>query len=358
MAFRILHVCETATGGVATYLNLLSSMPADAVTQVFLVPSSHRTALGEALSVTTFKSDTRGLASLWRMVWAILQKRRSFAPDIVFFHSTFALIGLLALRLVDRQTHAIYCAHGWAVARYSQSSLKGKLVRAVEGRLCGLADVVVNVSRSDRALATRLGYRGRQAVVENAVVDAILDARGDLFSDEADALHLLFVGRFDRQKGLDVLLKAFAVAHGKRPDLRLHIVGAKVREDGGEIILPEGASLAGWVEPSRIDDWYHSADAVVVPSRWEGLPLVIPEALRNRTPILCSTNSGMGDLIDPGATGQSFALDEDSLSRLFTHLDRTTLRAMRSAARTSYEMRFRPERLYGEIASLYRDIAV
>jgi glycosyltransferase involved in cell wall biosynthesis len=357
MTIKVLHVCETAVGGVATYLNLLSALDDKVVQQHFLIPSAHCNALQDGLSVETFNSKTRSVIALRRMIQALWSKNRSYAPDIVFFHSTFALFGLLALRIVDRRTRAIYCAHGWAISRYDENSLKGMIVRLVEGRLCGLADVVVDVSYSDADQAKRLGYRGRHVVIENAAKDAALNARSDLFAVEPDELHLLFVGRFDRQKGLDVLLDSFILAHEHRHDLRLHIVGAAVRADGGAIELPDGASFSEWVDPTQIDDWYRSADALVVPSRWEGLPLVIPEALRNGTPVLCSTNSGMAGLISEGETGHAFALESATLSDLLSSLDRNQLRAMRSAARESFYKRFRVERFLSESAKLWRELA-
>lgn len=355
---RILHVCETAIGGVATYLNLLSTIPEDEVVQEFLVPSGHCCALDEKLSVVTYDSETRGLAELWRMIWAIRKRLRIFAPDIVFFHSTFALAGLVALRLISRRTHAIYCAHGWAVTRYDAGSLKGKMVRAVEGRLSGLADVVINVSHSDALLARQLEYGGRQVVVENAIADAGSDACNDLFFEEPNVIHLLFVGRLDRQKGLDILLEAFEAAQLERSDLRLHIVGAKVREDGGEIILPEGVTLVGWVEPSRIDDWYRSADALVVPSRWEGFGLVVPEALRNGTPVLVSDKGALPDFVEEGKNGHVFALDVSELEKLLKNLKKENLRVMRLACRDMYERKYAVGRWRDELKKVFGELEV
>ncbi len=354
---RVLHVCETVVGGLATYLNLLSEVSNDVAIQDFLVPSMHCDSLSDRTAVTAYRSEARGLPAMANMVRGLFRYRRTTMPDVLFFHSTFALIALAALRIVDRRTPAIYCAHGWAISRYDEDSLKGRLVRLLEGRLCALADVVVNISHADLEIARRLGYRGRHEVIENAVTDAAPNARDDLFSDEPDALHLLFVGRFDRQKGLDVLLEAFARALQTRKDLRLHIVGASVLADGEPIELPEGATLSGWVDPVRIDDWYRSADALVVPSRWEGFGLVVPEALRNGSPVLVSNQGALPSLIRPDVDGTSFTLDVGALTKTLTELERNKLRTMRPEARASYEARFRPERLRREIVDLLQEVA-
>lgn len=350
---RILNVCETAIGGVATYLNILGQVPAKKAEHFFLLPSGHVGAIHSSCSVSTYKATSRSVFGLFKMLRALIVGVKEKRPDIIFFHSTFALLGLLVVRLRFPSSRTIYCAHGWAVSRYRDAPVKAWCVRHIEGRLCGLADAVVNVSRADAALANALGYRGRHILIENAVEDHVANVRADLFAAEPDALHLLFVGRFDRQKGLDVLLAAFSQARRSRPDLRLHIAGAPVRGDSASEQLPAGARLAGWVEPGRIDDWYASADALVVPSRWEAFGLVVPEALRNGCPVLVSDRGALQDLIKEGQTGWTFALRVDALAELLMRLDKNHLSGMRMTCRESYEARFRADRLRDEIVALY-----
>jgi glycosyltransferase involved in cell wall biosynthesis len=354
---RVLHVCETATGGVGTYQNQLGRIAEPWLQQQFLVPSNHRH-MDEGLPLLPYPASRRGIRSLVEMLIALRHAMRTTLPHVVFFHSTFSLLGLAFVRLLFPRTRTVYCAHGWAVSRYSDTScLEARVVRSIEGTLCGLADVVVNISQHEADLAQGFGYLGRHIVIENAVTEPVADARCDLFAAEPNAVHLLFVGRFDRQKGLDVLLAAFDRARLQRPDLRLHIVGATVRQDGGAIPLPLGATLAGWVDKTRIDDWYRSADALVVPSRWEGFGLVVPEALRNGTPVLCSDRGALPGLVSAGSTGEVFALDVDSLAALLIGLNADQLRSMRSASRSSFEARFHHSRQHKQLAELLSALA-
>lgn len=322
-----------------------------------VAPREHSGHLSPTMTVVPFDNPKRGVASLWRMARVFLAQRRSFRPDIYMFHSTFALAGLVILRILGDRRPALYCPHGWAVGTVQRGSWKARVIRSVEGSLSGLATVVINVSKAERDLAQSLRYRGRQAVIENAVPDLDRVPSSDQFDRTDGAIHLVFVGRFDRQKGLDILLPAFAEARRSRPDLRLHIVGAAVRDVASEFRLPEGAALAGWVGADRIDDFYRSADALIVPSRWEGLPLVIPEALRNGTPVLVSEQSGMADLIRAGKTGESFALDVDTIADLLCKLDREKLAAMRPACRADYLSRYAMPRLLTELETIFREIA-
>lgn len=350
-ALVVLSVCETAFGGVGRYQEGLRLLPKTDFQLWILLPDSDAPILRHDDDLRTFRRDRRGIAALARLLQAFFAQRRKLRPDLYFFNSTFALLPLLALRLCGDKTPAIYSAHCWAISNYVETSFKGRVVKFVEGQLCGLANLVVNVSHGDKTTAQRLGYRGHQVVVENAVPDRTAHALPAPIQRGADdEIHLLFVGRFDRQKGLDILLAAFAIARLSKPNLKLHLVGDAVR--GSDIpTMPDGVTHHGWCPASDIDAYYGSADALVIPSRWEGLPLTLPEALRNGTPVFVAETSDMGALITPGVTGGSFALNEQALSQCLIALERATLQAMRPAARHSYETRYAMDRFVTEMST-------
>lgn len=347
---RMLSVCETALGGVGRYQDSLRVLERYGYQITVLMPDSDVGIVSFTDRLRTYRRTGRGGAALLRLLRAFRAERHRLRPDVYFFNSTFTLLPLLALRLVGDRTPAIYCAHCWAVSNFDPLSQKGRLVRFVEGRLCGLASLVVNVSRGDLSLARGFGYRGRHVVVENAVPEARLEHNANILPRPDDnTVQILFVGRFDRQKGLGILLAAFAAARRKTPNLWLHLVGGSVR-DGAKIALPEGVTHHGWVGPDCIDGYYRAADVLVVPSRWEGLPLVVPEALRNSTPVFVANRSSMADLVIPGETGGVFDLNDGSLERCLAAMNRPDLRSMRAAARASYERRFTVERFADELA--------
>lgn len=352
---KILHICETAMGGVGVYQKYLAEMPASDVEQTFLMPDTDARIMEGDPRVVTFPKRSRGVVTILRQIVQMLRQIRRDRPDVVVFHSTFSLFALLALRVAcsfQARPKLIYIAHGWAADQYG-SSRKAGLVRAVEGRLCALADLVVNVSRNDFETARRHGYRGHHLVIENAVPECRTDAVADRFTAAPDRLHLLFVGRFDRQKGLDILIESFARVRDQRPDIALHLIGDAVR-GGRRPELPGDVDLIGWVPRDEIDHWYRSADALIVPSRWEGLPLVIPEALRNGTPVLVSRRSGMEHLFEEGVEGLGFDLEVAQLAERLRTLDRATLRAIRPACRALYLRRYSMGRLHAEMLNLYR----
>lgn len=353
---KILHVCETAKGGIATYFRLFDNVAPAGVGSVFLVPERQACELGEGLSVRTHRGGRtpKGLRAMIRAMHLAIAEER---PDVVFFHSSFSLLALFDLTLGMRRKGGmptLYCPHGWSVSRLARSrSVIARILRMAESHLASLATRIVNISAHDARLAATNGYRGRHVVIENAVGDRPAPAGPPPFAKAPGEIHLLFVGRFDRQKGVDLLVEAFEKASAKRPELRLHLVGGKVLGDQS-LALPPSAHHVGWIGADRIDSWYAAADALIVPSRWEGFGLVVPEAYRNGTPVLVSRCGALPDLVEEGVTGKVFALD--AIEETLMALDSQELAAMRPAARALFERRFGAARWGREFAALLQDI--
>lgn len=351
---RILNICETAHGGVGIYQGYLAELSGDGVEMHYLVPAQDAAFLGSGLTLHTFDRPKRGVRAVAAMRREFRRVLDRVDPDLCFFHSSFALAALADLRWRGDRRPALYCPHGWAVLGYPENTMKSAVVRTVEGCLSGLAARVVCVSENERAVAERHRYAGRFTVIENAVPKPRSDARDDAFSAEPDALHLLFVGRQDYQKGFDVLAKALVAAG--RDDLRLHVIGGSVRGDGAPVEVPPHTNMIGWVGQEEIDSWYRSADALIVPSRWEGLPLVIPEAFRNGTPVICSERSDMEKLVNRMHTGDHFPLEVSALTKVLKGLDKQALREMRPACKAAYETRFTTARMLTELKTLLDDV--
>ena len=109
---------------------------------------------------------------------------------------------------------------------------------------------------------------------------------------------ILTIGRLSHQKAQDVLLKAYAKAIANAPEWRLTIVG-----DGPEKPqLHELASLLGiadrvhWIEwTDDVDSLYRSCGIFVLPSRYEGTPNTLLEAMAHGLPVIV-TNASPGPL--------------------------------------------------------------
>lgn len=121
---------------------------------------------------------------------------------------------------------------------------------------------------------------------------------------------LLYVGRLEHVKGVDVLLKAMRRVSRQLPDVQLSIVGdGAVRAELEAFVklhrLQEQVVFHGWLRPKAISDQYAQATAVVIPSIWpENLPTVCIEALAMGRPVIGSDSGGIPELIQDGVTGR------------------------------------------------------
>lgn len=117
----------------------------------------------------------------------------------------------------------------------------------------------------------------------------------------------LNVGRLHRQKGQDLAIAAFVRVAESLPDWRLVIVG----EGGARAELAHAiaaAGLRGRVElVGQVDDpfdWYRRASVFVFPSRYEGQPNALVEAMSGGLPVVASDDvSAHRDLVTPGIEG-------------------------------------------------------
>lgn len=117
---------------------------------------------------------------------------------------------------------------------------------------------------------------------------------------------VLFVGRLHRQKGVDVLLEAWAGFVKQRPRARLLILGdgpeaSDLRREADTLGIAPSVEFRG----SRKDVGLHYAAAqiFVLPSRYEGFPNVMLEAMVAGCPVIASCVSGTEDAIENGRNG-------------------------------------------------------
>lgn len=117
----------------------------------------------------------------------------------------------------------------------------------------------------------------------------------------------LNVGRLHRQKGQDILIAAFARTASDLPDWRLVIVGegsarAELTRSIEEAGLQDRVTLTGRVDDPF--DWYRRASMFVFPSRHEGQPNALIEAMSSGLPVIASDHvSAHRDLVTPGREG-------------------------------------------------------
>ncbi|HAR66656.1 MAG TPA: glycosyltransferase family 4 protein [Lentisphaeria bacterium] len=123
---------------------------------------------------------------------------------------------------------------------------------------------------------------------------------------EAPNGRLLYVGRLSFEKGLDVLLEALSTL--KELDWTLKIVGdgpelAALTAQAQQLGLAGRVEFSGWCERAALPAAYQGADGFVFPSRAEGLPNALLEAMACGLPVVATQVSGSEDIVVDGENG-------------------------------------------------------
>jgi glycosyltransferase involved in cell wall biosynthesis len=172
--------------------------------------------------------------------------------------------------------------------------------------------------------------------------------------DRADPDQLLFIGRMDRIKGADVVMRAFAQAREKRPELRLVMVGP-----GDMPCALSGIDVKGKLSPAEILELRLRSALSVVGSPYETFAYSITEAMALGMPVLSTDSMGGRALVDDRVTGRLAPVgDPEAMSAAMLEMtgDRGALAAYGRAARAWVAEQLDPERIARESVVLYREV--
>jgi glycosyltransferase involved in cell wall biosynthesis len=129
---------------------------------------------------------------------------------------------------------------------------------------------------------------------------------------EKPARRILFIGRPFYLKGVDLLLRAFNEISGEFPDFTLRIVGHLPEKEEYRQLF-EGnprVEFYGPVMPDKVLDLAADCYVLVLPSRSEGMPRVLMEAMGSGRPIIASSVGGIPHYIRHGETGVLFERED------------------------------------------------
>jgi D-inositol-3-phosphate glycosyltransferase len=232
----------------------------------------------------------------------------------------------------------------------------------------------ISIQAADRLLAaseaiaeltaTRLHVPRESIDVVAGAVDAERFAPAGEHDRRGEEVRLLFVGNVVANKGIWTVLDALVRLAHEHPQLSLSIAGAADEQTTEQLLaraleagVGERVHLLGFVEHSELPALYRSADALVMPSQYEGgLGMAYLEAMACGLPVVASGAGGAAEAVVDGDTG--IVLDaggaEETAAAIHTLLARPELRArMGAAGRARVEQHFSVERYAARVEQSY-----
>ena len=308
---------------------------------------------------------------------AVCRFQQSESIEYALIHSHYWLSGIVAIEL-SRRWNAPHIATFHTLARTKQRARAGereseRRARAERQIIDNAASVVVSTHIEKDDIYRLYGANGAPLEVIPPGVDPTLfqpmntaDARREL--DLPDKRTILYVGRIEPLKGLDILLKAVALLNDTA-NTHLLIVGGSLGEDAelqrlitlaADLDISDIVAFIGSVKQEQLPAYYNAADVFVLPSWYESFGLVALEAMSCATPVVVSRVGGLTTFVENGKTGYLIPWRcPDAFARgLETLLENPSLRSAMGSAARQKAMQLSWEAMANKMLACYHNINI
>lgn len=317
-----------------------------------------------AKEIERFRPDVAHVHNTWfamspSVIWTLHRQR---IPVVMTLHnyrlacanSLFLRDGVPCTSCVDDSPAAAVKHRCYHSRTQSAVAASGIALHRRIGTWSSQVDRFIVLSEFARNQVQRIGVpESRIEVGRNFVPDPGPRPRGPEHSRD-----VLFIGRISREKGLHVLLEAWAAAAPQ--GLRLVVIGdgpqrAELERHAGASVVFTGRQNAEAVQAALL-----TARALVVPSLWfEGQPLVALEGLAAGTPLVLSDIGALPEVIGDGSAGWLFSPGSvDALAdRLRALSDDGAVAGRGECARRDYLQRFTQKHVIDDLLAVFDRVA-
>ena len=291
---------------------------------------------------------------------------REHRPEIVHTHSSKA--GLLGRRAAHREhvPVVVHTVHGWSFHDH-MPGWQRTVYRQLERRAAPWTDRLVTISRLDRekGLGARIGTPAQYEVIHELNDLSRYGGRSqasarDRLGLPTDAFVVGTVGRLSEQKDPETWVRAAATVAAAAPAARFVMVGdGPLRPEVGRLARELGIADRLLLTGLRDDvpELLAAFDVFLLTSRWEGLPLVIPQAMASSVPVVASTADGNREAVRHGENGLLATSSPDAFAAQVLSLRDRELSRRLTATAIETARDFSLERTIPQLEAVYRDCA-
>lgn len=304
---KILYIVEAMGGGVFTYIvdlanelvNIYDMYIAYAIRKQ--TPNDYQDYFDKRIHLIEVKNFTRAIDPR-KDVAALFEIKKiasDIKPDIIHLHSSKA--GVLGRIAFNGKIPLFYTPHGYSFLMESCNPMKRKLYKLIESvcakRNCTTISCSVGEHEETLKLTKCATY------VNNGINMAELQSIIDKTEKMEHPFTVFTLGRICYQKN-PTMFNAIAEA---LPNVKFVWIGdGELRDE----LTSSNIEITGWVDRNTAIKYAVNADVFLLPSRWEGLPISLLEAMYMKKICVVSNVIGNRDVINNGKNG--FVCKNDS----------------------------------------------
>ncbi|ANH73565.1 glycosyltransferase Family 4 family protein [Ralstonia insidiosa] len=281
-------------------------------------------------------------------------------PTILSLHTTFKL--------------ALPFKPEWTSNQEYKTHHVDKIIRGEEWVLNHAKHILANSHAVIQDIEREYGMkisRSHTSIVPHGIED--YSEKESLPSKNNGEQKLLFVGRFERRKGIDLLLEVIPTLLRKYKNLKVDLVGENnlpaadqatykdlfVAAHKGQADILDRVNFVGTVSKAELLNAYQNCDIFAAPSRYESFGLILIEAMRFGKAVVGARIGGMQEVVSDGVDGLLFKSEDaaDLRQKLDQILGDPDLRnRLGRAARESFETKFSTEVMCDAVAKVYAQL--
>lgn len=254
-----------------------------------------------------------------KTVFRLLQVQKEKGPFQIL-HAQSRVSGLI-VRFFFQKTPLVFTAHNWDVILTHPNEIISRLPHAtlvlIEKAVFSYSDAVITLTPFfQKVLTSRYNLpKTKIQVIPNMVR---LSQQSGLHVTPSSAMKkllaepfLLFVGRLEKEKGVNFLLEFFKQKITPKNHLNLIIIGTGsqkniLRKKVTELGIQNTVYIVGTVHEDHVKSLISAARALILPSEFEIMPTVILEAWAAKCPVIVQAYRGVQALIRDRETGLLF----------------------------------------------------